>query len=47
MENEKVIITKREYNELIRMSKFLSCLYACGIDNWEGYGIALEMSEEK
>jgi hypothetical protein len=37
-----VLIRKKEYEELLERSRKLSCLEATGVDNWEGYSIAME-----
>lgn len=42
---EVITITKSEYERLIEMSEKFSCLEACGVDNWCGYGDAMEMYE--
>jgi len=34
MGNETVTITKAEYERLLDAAEFLSCLEACGVDNW-------------
>lgn len=44
---EKIIITLKEYNNLLNQAEFLNCLEACGVDNWDGYGDACEMMEEE
>jgi len=41
-----VTITLKEYESLKADSEFLNALEAAGVDNWEGYGYALEMLEE-
>lgn len=49
MENkETVTISREEYEELLKDSELLSCLEACGVDNWSGWDDAIEMfnSEE-
>lgn len=40
---EMVEITKEEYDRLLNDSEKLSCLEACGVDNWQGYDDAMEM----
>lgn len=45
-DQETITITKSEYDELIKDSKMLECLDVCGVDNWEGYDIALEYLED-
>lgn len=37
---ETVTIPKRVYEILVRQQKFLQCLEAEGVDNWEGYSRA-------
>lgn len=44
---EMVTITKQEYERLLRDSEELGCLEACGVDNWCGYGDAMEMMYEE
>ncbi len=39
---EDVTITKKEYEDLLKDQKILRALYGTGVDNWEGYDIALE-----
>lgn len=43
---EIVMVTTEQYNKLNRDQDFLLCLQGCGVDNWEGYGDAVEMFEE-
>lgn len=40
------MITKGEYEDLLTDSKFLSCLQAAGVDNWDGYDYAVEIFNE-
>jgi hypothetical protein len=44
---EMVSITKAEYVSLLEDSNFLSCLQACGVDNWQGYDDARMMEQEE
>jgi hypothetical protein len=44
---EEITITKKLYDKLREDSDFLSCLEACGVDNWQGYEEAQEMLEEE
>lgn len=44
--SETVTISMEEYDELLRESRWLSCLEAAGVDNWEGYGIAIDMRDD-
>jgi len=41
-----ILITKQEYEQLVRDRNLLRCLEACGVVNWEGYGEALKLAEE-
>ena len=41
----KVLVDKDEYEELIDTEKFLNALFAAGVDNWEGYGVAQDMMD--
>jgi len=45
-DSEMVTITKEEYAALKKDVKFLLCLMAAGVDEWEGYEIAREMRGE-
>jgi hypothetical protein len=45
MSEETVTITKKKYEKLLEDSRTLSRLYAAGVDNWEGYGLAFEDEE--
>jgi hypothetical protein len=45
-EEETVTITKKEYEQLLRDSEWLSCLEAAGVDNWQGFDYAREIQEE-
>lgn len=44
---ETITIPKAEYDRLIRDSELLGCLEACGVDNWGGWGDAIEMFTEE
>ena len=44
---DEVTISRDEYDMLYQASEFLSCLEACGVDNWRGYSDACEMMEEE
>ncbi len=39
---ETVTISKKEYEKLLKDSRFLQALEAAGVDNWEGYEFAFE-----
>lgn len=43
---DTVEITKAVYDELVRDQTFLNCLMDAGVDNWEGYGFAVEAYQE-
>lgn len=36
-DQQVVLITKQEYEKLLRSRKLLQCLEYTGVDNWEGY----------
>lgn len=42
--DDMIVITKDEYERLKEESDFLSCLEAAGVDNWEGYSVAIQLS---
>lgn len=44
--DETITISLKEYNELLKDSEFLSYLQGAGVDNWEGYDLAVEMMNE-
>ena len=44
--DDKVVITKKEYEDLLDKVDMLECLECCGVDNWVGYSEALEMHSE-
>jgi len=45
---EKMVkITKEEYESLLEDRNLLRALKAAGVDNWEGYGVALELYEDE
>jgi hypothetical protein len=41
-----VIISAEEYNRLLDAEALLIALQSAGVDNWAGYGDAIEMAEE-
>lgn len=43
----KLGILEKQIQELKERDEFLSCLEAAGIDNWDGYEYAVEISEGK
>ena len=42
MSEETVTISKSEYQRLKDDQEFLECLSAAGVDNWEGYTVAVQ-----
>ena len=40
-----VTITEEHYRELRERDEWLSALEAAGVDNWDGYEIAMEIAE--
>lgn len=45
---ENISITMSEYNSLLRSRAMLIALENAGVDNWEGYSIAMEeLSEDE
>ena len=42
METEKIEITKEEYILLKKEQEILRALESAGVDNWEGYDMAME-----
>lgn len=45
-EEEKVTISKREYDRLVKDSEWLSCLEAAGVDNWQGFDDARQIQQD-
>ncbi|AEZ50844.1 hypothetical protein DC1_00026 [Burkholderia phage DC1] len=44
---EMVTITRDEYDSLLTRSRWLECLEAAGVDNWEGIDEALRINRER
>lgn len=42
-EVKTVTITEEEYTRLIMAERWLNCLEAAGVDNWDGWDYAREM----
>lgn len=38
-----ITITEDEYKSLIEDSNFLEALQAAGVDNWDGYDLAIDI----
>jgi len=49
LEKEKVKnkILQKQIEELKKRDEWLSCLEAAGVDNWEGYDIAIDIRDSK
>lgn len=45
MTEEMITITLKHYRELREDSDFLDALRAAGVDNWDGYGFAIDLME--
>ena len=45
-EDKTITISVEEYEELKSDADFLNLLIAAGVDNWDGYEYAQEMSED-
>lgn len=43
---KNVTITNERYSELIEAEMTLNSLYGAGVDNWDGWGAAMELLEE-
>lgn len=43
---DTITIPRRQYDRLIDAQDKLDCLEAAGVDNWDGYGEAMELYEE-
>ena len=41
-----ITISLSEYDELHEASDKLNALEQAGVDNWEGYGVAMDLLEE-
>ena len=46
MTDETVTISKSEYERLVKDSRWLACLDAAGVDNWEGIDTAFDIRKE-
>lgn len=44
---QTVTISVNRYEELIKTERLLECLYATGLDNWDGYDYAIDMFEDE
>ncbi len=43
---ETIALTKEAYEELLKDQRKLIALESAGVDNWQGYGDAMEILEE-
>lgn len=43
--DDKVMIDRKEYEQLVHNSKMYLALAAAGVDNWEGYDLAMEIMQ--
>ena len=46
MTEKTITISLERYEELINTEKLMRALEGAGVDNWEGYDIAIEYMEE-
>lgn len=46
MSEETITVSVSRYNELVDDQNFLIALRGAGVDNWEGYGDAVESFQE-
>jgi len=44
---EKVTISKKRYEQLLKAEAWLNCLEQAGIDNWSGIEVAHDIMEEE
>jgi hypothetical protein len=44
---ETVTVSKKKYERLVKDQQWLRCLQAAGVDNWDGYGFAFEISKDR
>jgi len=47
MSEEMVTISKKQYEGLLERSLWLNYLEQAGVDNWEGYSIAIDLRDEE
>lgn len=47
MNSDKIVISLDRYNELIEAETTLDILYEYGVDNWDGYEIAMGELEDE
>lgn len=44
--NDTVTISRKEYDALVKDSRWLGSLEAAGVDNWEGFSFAYDLHRE-
>lgn len=44
-EEQMVTISKKEYEDLLKTQRFMRALEAAGVDNWEGYDMAIDIAD--
>ena len=44
---EKILVDKDEYEKLLTDSQFLKVLYEVGLDNWDGWEMAITIYRER
>ncbi len=46
-DEEFVTIYEQDYEELVKDRKLLNALRAAGVDNWQGFDVAIEAMEKE
>ena len=44
--NSDITIPRQRHNQLLEAERLLTALQAAGVDNWDGYEMALEFLED-
>lgn len=44
--DDMIVISKKEYDQLIEDSEFLANLHAAGVDNWDGYHYGFNLEDD-
>lgn len=47
VKDDEVIISREEYETLLKDQRFLDALHSCGVDNWDGYEEAQDMIDDE
>lgn len=42
-----ITVTRARYDALVRDAEWLAALEAAGVDNWDGYGYAVDILNDK